>query len=215
MRIDCKCGKGLTEDLSEVFPDFDEYGSVIFDNGSYYPNENDHYDPRLASALWIGQRHSAFDLRLGPSKVQDGWRVEKVNFSESHWRWFHQKMKSGVFFYTPERHPHRDIGEGPTMLTFTPLGLGVAEIPHIPTGIAVGLGSILAGVIPELPPTKWDDEFGEVIDVEGWNGRWYGCCNWADLELECECGNTLGLVEIDCEQLDMVTFYKENVVQSS
>ena len=178
MRIDCKCGKGLTEDLSEALADFDEYGSVIVSPNAFglmLPHESEWWPPNQT---------------LG-------------------------KMKSGVFFYTPERHPHRDIGEGPTMLTFTPLGLGVAEIPHIPTGIAVGLGSILAGVIPELPPTKWDDEFGEVIDVEGWNGRWYGCCNWADLELECECGNTLGLVEIDCEQLDMVTFYKENVVQSS
>ena len=178
VRIDCKCGKRLTEDLSEALADFDEYGSVI-------------------------ATHNAFEVENTPMK----------------WLWPYRtytgKMKSGVFFYTPERHPHRDSGEGPIMLTFTPLGLGVAEIPHIPTGIAVGLGSILAGVIPELPPTKWDDEFGEVIDVEGWNGRWYGCCNWADLELECECGNTLGLVEIDCEQLDMVTFYKENVVQSS
>ena len=170
MRIDCKCGKGLTEDLSETLADFDEYGSVI-------------------------ATHNAFEVDARGRQLG--------------------KVKSGVFFYTPERHPHRDSGEGPIMLTFTPLGLGVAEIPHIPTGIAVGLGSILAGVIPELPPTKYNEEGTQVIDVEGWNGRWYGCCNWADLELECECGNTLGLVEIDCEQLDMVTFYKENVVQSS
>ena len=100
MRIDCKCGKRLTEDLDEALADFDEYGSVIVS-----PN--------------------AFGLRI-PDESE--WWPPNQTLG---------KMKSGVFFYTPERHPHRDIGEGPTMLTFTPLGLGVAEIPHIPTGIVV------------------------------------------------------------------------------
>jgi len=112
----------------------------------------------------------------------------------------HIAVKSGIFFAIPER-----------ICDFERLALtnsGDTErrnSPSRPQGIVVGQSSISSGIIPEWIGWKCFEETGI---------RASGCCDWADLELECECGNVLGLVEIDCWQhRDSVTFYAENIVQ--
>ena len=112
----------------------------------------------------------------------------------------HKDVKSGIFFAIPER-----------MFDFERLALtnsGDTEernSPSRPQGIVVAQSSVLSGIIPKWIGWKGFEETGI---------RASGCCSWADLELECECGNVLGLVEIDCWQYrDSVTFYAENIVQ--
>ena len=112
----------------------------------------------------------------------------------------HIAVKSGIFFAIPEW-----MGDFERLALTNSGDTEERNSPSRPQGIVVGQSSVLSGIIPEWIEWKAFEETGI---------RASGCCGWADLELECECGNVLGLVEIDCWQYrDSVTFYAENIVQ--
>ena len=111
-------------------------------------------------------------------------------------------VKNGIFYYKPEefliiRDKSLYYGEELPTLTMdflTKLGtLVTSKVDKIPEGFVVSADSVISGFIPE------------------WHGNGNGgCCNWSNLRFDCECGNVLGLLQLDCYQKRSVTFFREN-----
>ena len=115
---------------------------------------------------------------------------------------YYYEVVKGIFYYKPEefliiRDESLYYGEELPTLTMsflTKLGtLVTSKVDKIPEGFVVSADSVISGFIPE------------------WHGEGDGgCCNWSNLRFDCECGNVLGLLQLDCYQKRSVTFFREN-----
>ena len=109
-------------------------------------------------------------------------------------------VTKGIFYFKPEEFliVHDESlyydEEMPTLTMdfLTKLGTLVnLKVDKIPEGFVVSADSVIPEIIPE------------------WHGEG-GCCNWSNLRIDCECGNVLGLLQLDCYQKYSVTFFREN-----
>ena len=205
MIIRCKCGKKLTTTLeTEIYiKSFDSEESPNTNEGQY-----------AEKSSWVEKEFGGIDK-------DESYRLNAANNHESY-------LKKDEFFFVPKRTPKVDqehhyndendnwvveISAGKENLqceytVLKPSGiLEYNERNSLPKGIVVPKDSVLSGVIPDWPAE-------ERMKTEG--REWLegsaagGCCNWANLQLECECGNVLGLLEIDCWQFKLITLYREN-----
>ena len=204
MIINCKCGKKLTKNLeTEIYiKSFDCIDSPNTNTGEY-----------AKSSMWLEK-----NFGNGIHKSTDEF-LEQLGKSY---------LKEGEFFFVRERIPETNVGwdcdgeaddwnleitaEGENMHlkyhVLKPSGILVwNERPFLPEGIVVAKDSVLSGVIPDWPAKERLRNVGREW-LEGSAAG--GCCDWMNLQLECECGNVLGLVEIDCWHYSCITFYREN-----
>jgi hypothetical protein len=199
MIISCKCAKKLTINLeTEIYiKSFDSDESPNTNTGQY-----------ASSTTWL--------------EKEFGNQLEVGDVS------YRSYLKEGDFFFVPERIPTVSVefiddcgaDDWDVEITadednmrhqyhvLTPSGiLEWDERSFLSKGIVVAKDSVLSGIIPDWPAEERMRNEGREWPEGSAVG---GCCNWSNLQLECECGNVLGLVEIDCYQFSSITFYREN-----
>ena len=198
MIINCKCGKKLTTNLeAEIYiKSFDSEESPNINTGQY-----------ASSETWLEKEFGNLEFTY----------ERGISY-----------LKEGDFFFVPERIPTVSVehiydceaDDWDVEITadednmrhqyhvLTPSGiLEWDERSFLPKGIVVAKDSVLTGIIPNWPAEERMRNEGREWPEGSAAG---GCCNWSNLQLECECGNVLGLVEIDCYQFSSITFYREN-----
>ena len=154
-----------------------------------------------------------------------------INPDEKDW------LEEGAFFRVPERIPrpfvHSGFDEEPVTfeaakedltietLRFDEQGqLTVLRNLTLPPGVAMSKRTVLESVIPPWPVHEYQAKWREAHPGQPFGAapEWPegspfgGCCNWGNLEVACPCGALLGLLEIDCYQQHIVTFYERTTM---
>ena len=217
MKLSCQCGVVLTHELTRERTLFDLTNDAqpAFNVGQYARSGE-----WLQRALNLEDFFSSLSLEehlsldLGNTCFQEGdffFVPHRIPKNRSDYAWFDEE-------HTFELSLEEDKACIETLRYADDGTLTVVEHQSLPAGIAVPLRNVLPSILPPWPvedhQKKWREEHP---DETGLGREWPegspsgGCCNWKDLELQCRCGALLGLLEIDCWQIETVTFYQDAI----